>query len=151
MEFPALEVRDLEGVKHVIPHGLTGGPHVILVAFEQWHQSIIELWKPVLEPIAAEHGGMEVWEVPSISKAYRLFRPGIDGGMRAGIPDPDVRRHTLTAYTDLGQLAKDLEIPSRRTVYAFLVDCDGNILWRSSGEPTADAIASLEEAIPESC
>jgi hypothetical protein len=151
MEFPALEVRDLEGEKHVIPHGLTGGPHVILLAFEQWHQRLVDLWKPLLEPVAERHPGMEVWEVPSISRGYRLFRPGIDGGMRAGIPDPDVRKHTLTAYTDLRALAKDLELPSLDTIYVFLVDCGGNILWRTSGEPTEGAVAELESALPESC
>ena len=38
MEFPALKVRDLEGVDYVIPDELPGGPHVIILAFQQWHQ-----------------------------------------------------------------------------------------------------------------
>jgi hypothetical protein len=90
----------------VIPHGLTGGPHVIIMAFQQWHQALVNAWSPHLERISAEHPGMEVWEVPSISKGYRLFMSGIDSGMRADIPDPDVRRHTPTAYTDLNALAR---------------------------------------------
>ena len=151
MQFPALSVRDLEGVEHVIPHGLTGGPHVIIMAFQQWHQVLVNSWTPHLEEMAAEHPGMEVWEVPSISKGYRLFRSGIDGGMRAGIPDPDVRRHTLTAYTDLGALTRDLGIPSMKTIYVFLVDCQGNILWRAEGEPTQEALETLDAAIPDSC
>ena len=40
MQFPSLHVRDLEGVEHVIPHGLTSGPHVIIVAFQQWQQML---------------------------------------------------------------------------------------------------------------
>lgn len=151
MEFPALKVRDLEGKEYVIPHGLPGGPHVIVLAFQQWHQSIVNMWKGPLEELARARPGMEVWEVPSLSKGYRLFRGSIDGGMRAGIPDPEVRQHTLTAYTDLGELAADLELESLETVTAFLVDCTGAVLWRHSGEPTGEALAALDLALPEPC
>jgi len=148
MEFPALKVRDLEGTDYVIPDGLPGGPHVIVVAFQQWHQMIVNRWKPSLEAIAERHPGTEVWEVPSLSRGYRLFRSGIDGGMRAGIPDVNVRRHTLTAYTDLGALAASLGIDSFETVYLFVVDCDGTVRWRGEGEPSPKALTELEASIP---
>ena len=149
MQFPALKVRDLEGKDYVIPHGLPGGPHVIIVAFKQWQQILVNLWVPGLKAVADRRAGMEVWEVPSISQGYRLFRGGIDGGMRAGIPDVDARRHTLTAYTDIGHLARDLEIDSVETIHVFLVDCSGNVLWRAEGEPTDAALAELEAAMPD--
>jgi hypothetical protein len=151
MEFPALRVRDLEGTEHIIPDSLPGGPHVIILAFQQWHQTLVEACKPRLERLAGQHPGMEVWEVPSISRGYRLFRSAIDGGMRAGIPNADVRRHTLTAYTDLDQLASHLQLSSLDTIHLFLVDCSGSILWRAEGEPTDAAWEVLEAAIPEGC
>jgi hypothetical protein len=147
VKFPALAVRDLEGTEHVIPDDLPGGPHVIVLAFQQWHQSLVQAWKPDLERLADDHPGTEVWEVPSISSGYRLFRSGIDGGMRAGIPDPETRRHTLTVYTDLRALAKDLDIATLDTVQLFLVDCSGAILWRASGEPDAETVRSLDAAV----
>lgn len=148
MEFPALKVRDLEGAEYVIPDELPGGPHVIILAFERWQQILVDRWKAPLEKIAADHPGTEVWEVPSLSRGYRLFRSGIDGGMRAGIPDPDVRRHTLTTYTDLAALTRALEIDTRATVHVFVVDCDGSVRWHGLGEPTRAALAELEAAIP---
>jgi hypothetical protein len=148
MDFPALKVRDLEGTHHVIPHDLPGGPHIVVLAFQQWHQSIVDRWKPHLEALSERHPGTQVWEVPSISRGYRLFRSGIDGGMAAAIPDVNARRHTLTAYTDMGALARDLELHSFETVHVYLVDCSGRILWRNEGEPTAELLASLEAAMP---
>jgi hypothetical protein len=151
MQFPALKVRDLEGTEHVIPDDLPGGPHVIVVAFQQWHQSLVNAWTPELETVARRHPGTEVWEVPSISSGYRLFRGGIDGGMRAAIPDVNVRRHTLTVYTDVRAMAKDLGIETLDTIQLFLVDCQGTILWRASGEPTAEALDTLDVAIVAAC
>jgi len=147
--FPALRVRDLEGTRRTIPDDLPGGPHVLVVAFQRWHQSIVDRWKPPLEALAKRHPGTEVREVPSISRGYRLFRSGIDGGMAAAIPDVSVRRHTLTAYTDLGALARDLGIHSFDTVHVFLVDCSGHVLWTAEGEPTAELLDNLEAAMPE--
>ena len=149
MQFPALKVRDLEGEDHVIPHGLTGGPHMIIVAFQRWHQALVDRWEASLRPLAERHPGVEIWEVPSISKGYRLFRAGIDGGMAAAIADPDVRRHTLTTYTDLGQLGSALEIDSFETVHVFLVDCQGAVLWRGAGEPSDGSPGEIEAALPE--
>jgi hypothetical protein len=149
MDFPPLKVRDLEGTDHTIPYDLPGGPHVIVLAFQQWHQAVVERWKPWLEVLAERHPGTEVWEVPSISRGYRLFRSGIDGGMAAAIPDVGTRRHTLTAYTDLGALGRALELPSFETVYVFLIDCEGHILWSTSGEPSEELLDGLEEAMPQ--
>jgi len=69
--------------------------------------------------------GTEVWEVPSLSKGYRLFRASIDG------------------------LARALGLGSLDTVYIFLVDCDGAIRWRGEGAPDAEMLAALEAAMPE--
>ncbi len=151
MQFPALKVRDLEGQEYVIPHALPGGPHVILVAFQQWHQLLVEKWSPGLHALAETHPGMEIWEVPSISRGYRIFRGGIDGGMRAGIPDIDVRRHTLTIYTDIRELERELEIDSTETIHIFLVDCAGTVLWRAAGEPTETSFAEIDAAVPTAC
>lgn len=151
MHFPMLKVRDLEGLEHEIPDGLPGGPHVIILAFQQWHQRLVEEWRPHLEALAQEHPGTEVWEVPSLSRGYRLFRAGIDGGMRAGITDPEVRRHTLTTYTDLQKLAEDLHLSSLDTIHLFLVDCSGAILWRAQGDPTQELLETLDEAMAAAC
>lgn len=151
MEFPPLEVQDLEGVKRVIPDSLPAGPHVIIIAFQRRHQRLVEEWDAALRPIAERHPGMELWEVPSLSRGYRLFRAQIDGGMRAAIPDLETRRHTMTAYTDLGQLAAGLGIESFDTVHVFLVDCAGEILWRGQGTPDSTALHGLEASIPASC
>jgi hypothetical protein len=148
MEFPPLKVHDLEGTAHTIPDDLPGGPHLLVVAFQRWHQSIVDDWTPPPTAAAKRHPGTEVWEVPSLSKGYRLFRGGIDGGMAAAIPDISARRHTLTAYTDLRQLANDLGLANLDTVHVYLVDCSGHVLWRAEGEPTPEALSALEAALP---
>jgi len=44
-----------------------------------------------------------------------------------------------------------LDIDTLDTIQLFLVDCQGMILWRASGEPTTEALASLDAAIEAAC
>jgi len=67
--------------------------------------------------------------------------------MRAGIPDLDVRLHTLTTYINLSELARRLEIKDFAEVQVLLLDADGDIVWRAEGEPDAAKAASLAAAL----
>ena len=67
--------------------------------------------------------------------------------MRAGIVDPEARRHTLTAYTDLKALARELELPSLETIYLLLLSPEGTIVWRGEGPADAEQTTALEQAL----
>ena len=147
MRFPTIQTRDLEGADRTLPDGLPLGPRVLLLPFQRWHQLLVDGWSRALDPVRAEYRALSVWEVPALSQHYAMGRLFIDGGMRAGIPDLDVRLHTLTAYIDLPALTEALDLPSLDTVYVFLLDTDGEILWRGSGPVDEAGVASLGRAL----
>ena len=147
MRFPTLETRDLEG-KHVrVPDDLPSGPRIILLPFKRWHQLIVDGWNRPIKTLAETYPQLTVWELPALSRSYLVGRFYIDGGMRAGIPDTDVRRHTLTSYTDLSALARELELPDFETVDVFLLDASGEIVWRGSGQVDEEQFSALEGAL----
>ena len=102
-EFPSVLARSLEGKRIRLPEDLPSGPRVVVLAFQRWHNALIETWEPALQALEARFRELSVWEVPALSRLYLPARGFIDGGMRAGIVDPEARRHTLTAvsYTHL--------------------------------------------------
>ena len=67
--------------------------------------------------------------------------------MRGGIPSRDTRGRTVTLYIDKAPFKESLEIPTEETLYLYLVDREGNILWRESGELSDEKATSLENAI----
>jgi len=78
--------------------------------------------------------------------AGRPDRRFIDGGMTAGIGDPDVLARTITVYTDVGAFQRALAIPGSDDVHALVVRRDGTILARGRGDPTDaqwDAIVAV--------
>lgn len=146
-KFPSIKARDLEGHEVRIPEELPAGPRIVTLAFQRWHTELIETWEPALQALEARCQELSVWEVPALSRLYLPARAFIDGGMRSGIIDENARLHTLTAYTNLSALARDLELPSLDTVYLLLVAPDGRILWRGQGAANDEQIAALKEAL----
>jgi len=145
--FPTVRATDLDGRAYDVPAGLPAGPQVLLVAFKRWQQVLIEMWKARLRPLEREFSCLSVWEVHVLSRAYAPARPFIDGGMRAGITEPAVRRRTLTAYVDLDSFASALGLDDFETVHAFLIGPDGEVVWHASGKPESEAVASLAEVL----
>ena len=151
MRFPVIVARDLEGRRYEVPGDLPVGPRILVLAFQRWHTQLIDGWVPALDRIVAGHPGATWWEIPALSRIYAPARPYIDGGMRAGIPDPEARRKTLTSYTDLRALATALDLPGYDTIYVLLVDADGEGVWMGSGEADEDGVVGLERALEPLC
>jgi hypothetical protein len=147
MRFPELNARDLEGLKVKIPEGLAGAVNLVVLAFRRDHQYAIETWLPHLARLEEDFPDLEVWEVPALSRGYRIWRGAIDGGMRAGIPEPSARRHTLTTYTDLRGLQRALGLPGLGDIHLFLLDRTGSVRWRGSGPYSEATLAGLSAAL----
>lgn len=145
VRFPQLDTNDLEGRPVALPGDLPAGPRIVVVAFQRRHTLLISGWQPTLDALAERYGAT-VWEVPALSRVYLPGRFYIDGGMRAGTPDPHARRHTLTAYTDLRALARELGFIGFDTIRLYLLG-DGEIRWQADGEITAEKAESLDAAL----
>ena len=145
--FPRLKARNLEGRAYQLPGDLDGELNVVIIAFQRWHQDLVDTWVPWLERLEAERPSVRFYELPTLSNMYSMARGFIDGGMAAGIPSPAARERTLTVYTDVRQALAAWRISDNRTIWTMLVDKQGRILWRGEGPYSAPAATSLLDAI----
>lgn len=145
--FPRLPVRDLEGRDLTLPADLAGRRNVVILAFQMRQQRLVDSWVPWLDERAATDDELRVYEVPMIGTGWRPVRGWIDGGMRRGIPDPAVRRRTLTAYVPLGPATAELGITETSDIWLFLVDGDGIVHWRGRGRHRPEVAAELDVAL----
>ena len=113
------------------------------MAFQRWHQERVDRWiaRAVAAGIPPTTRGatgptpVAVVEVPVLATAWRPVRRFIDGGMTAGIGDPDVLARTITVYTDVAAFQRSLAIPGSDDIHALVVTRDGTILARGLGDP----------------
>jgi hypothetical protein len=147
MKFPTIVAENLNKEEVEVPNGLQGSPKLLIVPFQRWHQNVVDSWVPFLESVIKEHPSFDFYELPTIRKMNFMYRRFLDGGMRAGILSIETRRRTITLYIDKESFKESLEIPSEETIYLFLVNEEGNILWRNEGAITEEKAKELSIAV----
>ena len=146
-KFPTVTGDNLNGKAVQIPSQLKGEFNVLLVPFQMWQQDLVNSWVPFLEHLMQENPDFDFYELPTIRKMNFLARRIIDGGMRGGIPSRDTRARTVTLYIDKTPFKASLGISAENTLYLYLVNRQGTILWDETGEMSDEKATSLEEAL----
>ncbi len=100
MQFPTMSGDDLLRRRVTIPAGLEGRLNLVLIAFQRWHQDLIDGWLPAVAQLEARHPELRHYELPVLPTMGWLSRTFINEGMRAGIPDQHTRAATITLYTE---------------------------------------------------
>lgn len=134
MKFPEISGKNLEKKQYNIPYDLEGELNMLIVPFQRWHQTLVDQWSHFLNNIENLNHNFRYYEMPTLNLTYKVMRFMIDGGMRAGIPDKDVRERTITVYINKRLFKKHLKIQSEDTIYLFLIRKNGEILWRTEGQ-----------------
>jgi hypothetical protein len=147
--FPLVSGYNLNRQELVFPRDFGGDLNLVIVPFQQHQQFTVNTWIPYLQEIESANPGFMYYELPTISAMPALSRTFINEGMRAGIPDQTARQRTITLYIDKGGFKSALDIPHENDIFLFLVDRQGDILWRSSGEYTAAKAAELLQTVQE--
>jgi hypothetical protein len=145
--FPNVSGSNLNGKAFTLPHDLAAPLNLVLVAYQRDQQAAVDTWHEA--GARARQAGVAVWEVPTLSRGSALFRGFIDGGMRRGIPDPNVRAATITLYIDKRAFNSALNVVGESTITVLLVRPSGEIVWRTTGPYTAEAGAALQAVLDD--
>ena len=144
--FPTITAKNLNRKKVAIPDDFSEKNLIVIVAFQRWHQDLVD---ESIETLEKENmnDNHHIIEVPVIKQFSKLRRMRLDGVMRAGIRDYDIRQRTITAYLDKQVFRSSLNIPNEDTVYWFLVDHTTKaILLRGSGVITSEQLGQIKSA-----
>ena len=132
-QFPSIQGSNLNKEKKVVPDDFVYKNLIVIVAFQQWHQPLVDESISLLENngLGETHN---IIEVPTVQKTTKLAEIYLDGIMRAGIRDDRIRNRTITAYLDKNEFLEILDIPSDETIHWFLIEKNSkDILARGYG------------------
>jgi hypothetical protein len=145
--FPLVSGFNLNRQEFIFPQDFEGDLNLIIVPFQQYQQQIVNTWIPFAQEAEVTFPGFIYYELPTIYEMPVLSRTFINEGMRAGIPDQTARERTITLYLDKSKFKSALDIPNENDIYLFLVDQNGEILWRANGAYTQEKADSLQQFI----
>jgi len=146
-QFPRVEGKNLEGRRFSLPADFEAEFNVVLVAFRREQQADVDSWLPFLREQNVAVRGFRVYELPTLSRSYRLMRGFIDGGMARGIPDKATREATITLYIDKSPFKQVLALATEDRISTLIVGRGGRVLWRADGRFTPAAGAGLAAAL----
>lgn len=133
MRFPEVTGTNLLRRKVALPSDLGGNINIIFVAFQRWHQALVDSWIPFARQLEASFPGVIYYELPVIYKMNFLSQTFLNEGMRAGIPNRTTRERTITLYLDKESFRSALDIANEETIWVLVVDRTGEVLWRTEG------------------
>jgi hypothetical protein len=145
--FPHLTASNLAKQKMTLPKDFAGTTNLLLIAFEREQQKDIDTWLPAAREIEAAHSTFRYYELPTIGRSNPVFRWYLDSAMRSGIQDGTTRSRTITLYVDKQDFRRTLDIPSESAISVLLVDKNGKVLWRATGDFTEEKKANLLDEI----
>ena len=147
IHFPTVSGHNLERQEFEFPRDFEAELNLVIVPFKQYQQNSVNTWIPTAQEIEANSPNFIYYELPTIYEMPVLSRTFINEGMRAGIPDQTARMRTVTLYLNKEQFKSALGITSEDTIYLFIINQDGDILWQTEGEFSPEKAAELMEFI----
>ncbi len=148
-----LSGRALDGTEYQLPGDLAKPHALLVVAFRRDQQRVVDQSLPWLIDLEQRRSDVAVYELPVLSSIYGPARWFIDGGMTRGIPDAAARARTITVYTDVGKVARNLGLAGSDTIAGVIVERPGWILTRETGgfeERKAELLAAALAPEPSS-
>lgn len=150
VHFPTVSGFNLDRQEVEFPRDFEGDLNLLFVPFLQAQQAIVNTWIPFAQELEASFPRLAYYELPTIEEFSTLSRTLLNEGMRAGIPDPKARQRTITLYINLGKFMQATEIPGKEEVHILLVDRQGKILWRTTGnldQEKGDSLVKIIQAL----
>ena len=145
--FPRVQGQNLNGRQFTLPDDIEGELALLYIAFKQHQQADVNTWIPAGRQRMAQYPELAVYELPTIYRLPGISQMFIDGGMRAGIPDPVARATTITLYLDRDAFRRELDIPDTENIQTMLIDAEGRILWRTVGRCSEDKLSALDQQL----
>ncbi len=147
MQFPQVSGNNLARQRFQLPADFTGEVNLVFIAFQQRQQLDVDTWLPLAQTLVAQYPTLTYYELPTIRSMNFFSRSFIDGGMRAGIPDPAARAATITLYIDKKQFRNALNLPDENRIYVLLVDQNGEVVWMENGRFSPKKADDLQQTL----
>ena len=143
--FPTVKGSNLLRQQLTLPKDFQGRLNLVFIAFEQWQQREVDSWIALAEELEAQVSGLVYYELPTIQSRNTMFQWLLNEGMRAGIPNPKTREHTITLYLNKISFRKALGFPDEDHIYILVIDRRGQVLYQLRGPHTPESETSLRD------
>jgi hypothetical protein len=142
--FPLITAETLAKNKIEFPTDNLGKPSILVIAFEGDAQKIVDTWTNNI--LKRYDDKISYFEIPMIAGTYKIIKNVIDNGMRGGVAK-ELHNNVATYYGSLSEYKTNLKMNNKDTIYIYLLDKNGNIVWFEEGFSDENKLNDLDKNI----
>lgn len=145
---PGVSGLDANSDTVTFPEQFEADYHLVVMPFDRDQQVLAVTWLPLFQEIAAEYDNLQYWSIAALPELNAGLRFLVISGISIGISDDTVRPQVTALFMEEQQLFMDvLEIDSTDVIQSFIMDSDGVVYYRSTGEYSEEKGAEFRNAV----
>lgn len=145
---PAVVGVDIDNQEIRFPERFTAAYYLVVMPYDREQQQGALTWLQPFQEIAAEYDVLHYYSIaalPDLSAPIRLL---VVGGLAAGVRDEAVRSQVAILFLeDQAAFLEALGVDNAEAMSAFLMDQNGAIYWRTTGEYSENAAEEIQELL----
>ncbi|MBD3193646.1 MAG: hypothetical protein GF317_01220 [Candidatus Lokiarchaeota archaeon] len=149
MKFPRLKSKDLKNIPFSIPNNFSKNLNIIIIPFKKSILSNLTSWRSFLRTLSTELSFIALYEFPIYSNASKIKETIIKGKFKQNEYQKSELDNIIPFYVNKRRFKNNLAILDEKEVHIFLLNREGEILWRSYGKYNLDKAQDLKRKIIE--
>ena len=148
IRFPTVTGSNLNAEERTFPADFAGDFNLVILPFDDAQQQKALTWLPLARSLRQADPGFAYYNLPTLSDVSPALRLVIRGGMTLLITEDDLREATVFLFLKEFDLFLDtLGIAGTDAMAVLLLDSEGQVLWRATGNFTEAQGDSLCKAL----
>lgn len=148
MKFPEIRGTCLNKIPFTFPNDLKGKLNILILPFRKTSKLLLERWLSFIEILISDISFLDYYQIRVFNRSLRIIRRYLDERVRRNTLEKDFSR-IIHFYQESHLLTNILNLKDPNSIYIFLLDQNGKILWKTEGKYDLDKAQLLKQKIIE--
>jgi len=148
VKFPEIRGMALNNIPFTIPNDLRSKLNILILPCEKSNKLNLERWISFMKTLISDIHFLDYYQINIYNKRLKVLRRYMSRRARRSILNRNIDK-IINFYYDLNIFKNSLNLESYKNVYIFLINQEGDILWRTEGIYDLDKAQLLKQKIIE--
>ncbi len=144
--FPTLYGVSLDGKEITLPRDFKTPLNLVVLAFDDDQQKSLDTWSDGFHKNNLSEKNLDFYALPVLYEMEYIQRFFYNNWLKLKSGDAAYKKKTITIYVDRSKFFKMMDIDDE-TVYAFLINKQGEILWVRKGKFSENYLSEIQSFI----
>lgn len=145
--FPTVTSYNLAKAKVTLPAAFSANRVLLFISFDAGDTPQLDHWVTAAQSLSHLRGSLDFYLLPVSAPKNPIYRWWDNAAMRSDFSNSSLWPRIIPLYLNEARFCGQLQIPSTSRLTVLLTDRDGNILWRTYGNPSPQKLEALRQQL----